>query len=635
MKQPRTQLFIGKGATVESGGREYVILAIADINMVIAKDLESDERVLLKIGDIGPPKVIGDTQPPPAAQSDLLDIPEELWGIAEARRRWIDPLLNSYSTYSETLSTQIAVEAQVSKATIYRWVAAFRSTGSVSSLLPNTHLRGGKAGSRISPDVEAIIADSLKDFHDTEQKPTIAETVVEIRRRCSAAGLSLPAANTIRTRLGRTAGRERTVLREGEAAAYAKHDPNRGSIPDADWPLAMVQIDHTLLPVIIVDDVYRKSINRAWITLAIDVYSRVCLGMYLSLDAPSAMSAGMCVAHAILPKESWLQRLGITSVEWPYYGVMGALHMDNAREFRGDMLKSACREYDVDLHLRPVKKPHYGAHIERLMGTVTQGLKSVKGATFSGPGEKGEYDAEGNAMMTFSEIEQWMILFFARYHIQPHSGIDMPPLQKWREALLGTKKKPGRGLPPRRTDEETIRINFTPYIERTIQDYGVVIDDVHYYHDVLRPWINTPDPKFPKHKRKFRFRRDPRDISQLYFLDEISQRYFPISYRDTSLPPVSIWELRDAQRKATERGISKENEKMVFAILNEQRALEADAAAKTKTARREQQRRTEHAKQRVAKKQTMPVVSRTPAPSLPPTTVRGYDPSKVKPLDDD
>jgi putative transposase len=269
------------------------------------------------------------------------------------------------------------------------------------------------------------------------------------------------------------------------------------------------------------------------------------------------------------------------------------------------------------------------------MGTVTQGLTSVRGATFSGPGEKGEYDAEGNACMTFAEIEKWLVLFFARYHHQKHDGIGMPPLQKWREGLLGTKKKPGRGLPARRLDEEILRINFTPYIERTIQDYGVLIDDVHYYHDVLRPWINTPHPEYPKHKRKFRFHRDPRDISVLYFFDEIARRYCAIPYRDTSLPPASIWELRDAQRKAVERGISKENEKMVFAILNEQRALEADAAAKTKTARREQQRRTEHVKQRAAKQETMPVISQIPPTSLPPSAVRGYNPDEVQPLDED
>ena len=634
-RQAPTQLWINKGATVTNDGRDYVVLSLADINMVLAKDLESGERVLLKIGELGPPRVIGESEPAPKAEPELLDVPDELWEIAQTRRELIAPLLGSYYQHAEGQGDKIAAKAGVSRATVYRWVAAFRQTGLLSSLLPNTRQRGGKGGSRISPEVEALIKVTLEKFHDTTQKQSIAETVSEIRRLCSNAGLPLPATNTIRARLARTDGRERTRRRLGAAAAHDRHDPIKGVIPDADWPLAIVQIDHTQLPIIIVDEVHRKPINRAWVTLAIDVYSRVCLGMFLTLEAPSAMSAGMCIAHSILSKENWLRRLGVTSVEWPFWGVMGTLHMDNAREFRGDMLKAACREYDIDIHLRPVKTPRYGAHIERLMGTVTQGLKTVKRATFSGPDEKGQYDAEGNACMTLAEVEKWLVLFFARYHISKHDGIGTSPLKKWREGLLGTKSKPGRGLPARRLDEEVLRINFTPYVERTIQGYGVVIDDVHYYHDVLRPWINAPHPEFPKHKRKFRFHRDPRDISQLYFFDELSRRYVHIPYRDTSLPPVSIWELREAHRRGAERGIPPENEKAIFAIINEQRALEADAAAKTKTARREQQRRSEHDKQRGDKTQTMPTVSRQPEPSMPPPAVRGYDPDMVQPLDDE
>jgi putative transposase len=634
-RQPPAQLWINKGATVTNEGREYVVLSIADLNMVLARDTESGERVLLKIGDLGPPRVVRDLETVPKNELELLDVSDDLWEVAQTRRQLIDPLLSSYYRHAKALGEQIAIKAEVSRATVYRWVAAFRRTGLLSSLLPNTQQRGGKSGSRLAPEVEALIADAIETFHDKEQKPYIAETVAEIRRRCSNAGLRPPATNTVRMRLYRTDGRERTKRREGAAAAHDQHDPIKGVIPDAEWPLAIVQIDHTLLPVIIVDDVHRKPINRAWVTLAIDANSRVCLGMFLTLEAPSAMSAGMCIAHAILPKEAWIRRLNLTTAEWPFWGVMGTLHMDNAREFRGDMLKAACREYDIDIHLRPVKTPRYGAYIERLMGTVTQGLKAVKGATFSGPDERGEYDAEGNACMTFSEIEKWLVLFFSRYHIKKHDGIGMSPRDKWREGLLGTKSKPGRGLPARRLDEELLRINFTPFIERTVQAYGVLIDDVHYYHDVLRPWINAPHPEFPKHKRKFRFHRDPRDISQLYFFDEIAGRYFAIPYRDTSLPPVSIWELREAQRKATSRGIPKDNEKAVFAIINEQRALEADAAAKTKTARRDQQRRTEHDKQRVAKAVSMPTVSRAPKPSAPPPAVQGYDPDAVQPLDDD
>jgi len=634
-KKEPTQLWLKEGATVVDNGRDYVIVALADINLVLAKEVGSGEKVLLRIGDIGPPRKIGAPPSTPTAKQDLWDISDEDWEVAEERRRHIEPLLNSnYHQWADAQADRIAIVAGVSRATIYRWVAVFRETGLLSSLLPNSGLRGGKGKTRLSPEVDAIISDCIENFHDTEQNTSIAATVEEIRRRCSNAQLRLPALNTIRARIERSKGRERVKSRKGEAAAHDQFDPIKGVIPDATWPLALVQIDHTLLPVIIVDDAHRKSIRRAWITLAIDVNSRVCLGMYLTLDAPSAMSAGMCISHAIMPKEKWMARLGVTSADWPCWGVMGILHMDNAREFRGDMLRVACHEYDIDLHLRPVKKPRYGAHIERLMGTVSEGLKTVKGATFSGPEEMGVYDAEGNACMTFSELEKWLVLFFARYHRKVHAGIGTTPLTKWREGLLGTKGKPGRGLPARRLDEEKLRIDFMPFIERTVQNYGVLIDDVHYYHDVLRPWINAPHPEFARHRRKFRFHRDPRDISELYFFDEIAKRHFAIPYRDTSLPPVSIWELREAHRRADEKGVPHDNEKAVFALLNEQRAVEAEAAEKTKSARRAQQRRVEHEKARKTKTEDLPRVSNS-TPSTMPPGVRGYDPDAVHPLDDE
>ena len=633
-KQERTLLWITEGATITNNGRDYVIVALADINLVLAKEVGSNEKVLLKIGDLEPPRKIEKVSVPQPVVQDLAVVSEEEWQVAEERRQHIEPLLNNEYQKSQALADQAAAAAGVSRATIYRWLAAFRDTGLLSSLILNPGGKGGKRPSRLSPEAEAIIQDCIENFHDTDQNPSIAATIVEIRRRCSNANLTLPAANTIRNRLENTMGRERIAKRKGSALAHDQFDPIKGSIPDADWPLAMVQIDHTELPVVIVDDIHRKSIKRVWITLAIDVNTRVCLGMHLSLDAPSAMSAGMCIAHAIIPKERWMARLNITSTDWPCWGTMSVLHMDNAREFRGNMLSVACKEYDIDLHLRPVKKPRYGAHIERLMGTVSEALKTVKGATFSGPEEKGEYDAEGNACMTFGELERWLILFFAAYHRKRHSGIGMTPLNKWKEGLLGTKGKPGRGLPARRLDEEKMRIDFMPFIERTIQNYGVLIDDIHYYHDVLRPWINAEHPEFKGHRRKFLFHRDPRDISTLYFFDEIARRYCAIPYRDTSLPPVSIWELRDAHRRADERGIPHENEKAVFALINEQREIEAESAAKTKSARRAQQRRTQHTEARKVTKENLPNIS-NPAPSESPTAVRGYDPDAVAPLDDE
>jgi len=629
MNKEPTLLQLHEGATISHNDKKYVIVKVADINLLLAKEVGSTHKVLIKVGDVSSPKPISDE---PNADNlvewDLVSVAEEYWDIAEQRLKLIEPLLHGKNHYSAALASKIAEEAGVNRATIYRWVANYNSTGKLSSLIPKTTQRGGKNKARILPEVEAIIKHAIETFHNTDQQPSINRTVSEIRRLCFNAGLAMPTGKTIKKRLDWADGRERLLRRKGEAAAYKRYDEDKGSIPDADWPLAMVQIDHTLLPIIIVDDIYRKSIRRVWITLAIDVNSRVCLGMYLSLDAPSGMSAGMCISHSILPKETWLNRLGITSVEWPIWGAMGVLHMDNAREFRGNMLRLACKEYDIDLHLRPVKKPRYGAHIERVMGTVSEGLKSLKGATFSGYTEKGQYDSEGNACMTFSEVEHWLVLFFARYHQDVHSTLKTSPLNKWREGLLGTKDKPGRGLPARRLDETALRINFTPSFERTIQNSGVVIDDIYYYHDVLRPWINTPDPEFPKHSRKFRFHRDPRNISIIYFYDEHAKRFFQIPYRNTGLPPVSIWELKEAHRKADERGISHDDERAIFAIINEQRELENSAAEKSKVARRAVQRRTQHEKSRADQKKDLSKVNPI-APSVNVPSIPGYYPDEV------
>lgn len=632
-KMPDSVLLLDKGAVVTSNGRDYVIIAFADVNLVLVREVGSGEKTMLKIGDIGKHKPVKEPVTGKAnAKADLLEIASEDWLEAEKRLEIISPLLNREEK-ANILYEKAAKESGISIATLYRWVQAYRNTELLSALLP-TKRAGGRGRGRLSEDIELIIADCIENYYLTDQNVSVAAAAVEIRRRCSNAKLQPPHPLTVRKRILWITEKERMLRRKGRRAAEHRFDPNMGVIPDADWPLALVEIDHTELPVMIVDDISRQSIKRPWITLAIDVFSRMTVGMYLTLDAPSAMSAGMCVSHAILGKEKWLADLGLEDIEWPCWGVMGIMHMDNAREFRGDMLKVACSEYDIDLHLRPVKHPEYGGHIERLMGTVSEALKTLDGATFSGPKEKGEYDSEVRATMTLGELEKWMVLFFARYHRRIHAGIGTTPLQKWREGLIGGNGKPGRGLPARRLDEEKVRLDFMPFEERSVQDYGVIIDKVHYFHDVLRPWINAPDPKFPRHRRKFRFRRDPRDISHIYFFDPDVNRYCAIPYRDLSLPPVSIWELRAGKKRAQELGIKSSSEHEIFALINRQRELESESALKTKSARRSLQKRTENDKARKKKQKELPAVS-TPAPSGPPPAIKGYDPSKVRPLDDE
>jgi putative transposase len=412
-----------------------------------------------------------------------------------------------------------------------------------------------------------------------------------VRRLCLNAGITPPHANTVRSRIKALAGEHAMAKRNGRKVAEQSYSPIDGSFPGSDWPFAVIQIDHTPLDIILVDDVYRKPIGKPWITLAIDVFSRMVAGFYVWFDPPGALSAGQCLANAILPKEAWLAKHNIKG-DWPCWGIPGKLHIDNAKEFRGNMLQRACQEYGIDIEWRPVSRPHYGGHIERLLGTFAQEIHTLPGTTFSNVQERGDYDSEGKAVFTLTEFEEWLVTFIVNiYHKCKHSGIDMPPMEKYRRGIFGGNDTPGRGLPGRIVDEDRLRLDLMPYEERTIQDYGVVIDEIHYYHDVLRRWINAPDLSAPKYKRKFMFRRDPRDISTIWFYDPELHLYYPISYRDTSHPPISIWELREAKRKLEADGRRHIDERSIFEAYERMREIEEQAQAKTSAVRRAAQRR--------------------------------------------
>lgn len=634
MAKSSSALFqITKGELVNYNGQEYVLLKVLDLNKVLAQNMVSKVTEVLEISDLTP-WVMKQEEKSDKQELDLTEIPEEEWQFARERLKIIEPLL-SRKVSGAAAAEDIAKQAGYGVATIYRWVRAFKNSGLLSDLLPEKP--GWRTGSwRTNTEVEAIIKDCIESYYLTDQKRSIASTTKEVQRLCVNAGFPKPHWETVKRRIDAMDERERFEKRHSKRAAKQIFDVNEGTVPNAGWPLALVQIDHTPLPVMIVHDVTRRSIGRPYVTFSIDVYSRMITGMELSLEAPSAMSAGLCLSHSILTKDKWLSEdVGLPDVEWPCWGVMGILHMDNAREFRGEMLKDACLEYDIDPQFRPVKTPHYGGHIERYMGTASEALKTLEGATFSSPKERGEYDSEEHATMTFHELEQWLVLFIAKYHHSPHRGINNEtPIDRYRNGLLGGDGKLPRGLPARRLDEEKVRIDFMPFIERTVQSYGVVNDALHYFADVLRSWVNSPDPQNPKLKRLFKFRRDPHDISRLYFFDPISKRYFVIPYRNTSFPPISIWEFNEARKAAKKAGVKDVNENVIFEYANKQQEIQDQARLKTKVARREDQRKIQHANARKKRERDLPRTLRTEAPAMPPI-IPGYDPNRKSHFDDE
>src|SRR5215218_9673075 len=109
---------------------------------------------------------------------------------------------------------------------------------------------------RLAPEVEAIIDSVLRELYLTKQKRSIKCTVDEIRRIFASRELKPPHYNTIRNRVLAISERVRDKERLGYKLARKKHDAFPGQFPGADWPLAVVQIDHTKFDIMLVDDIH-------------------------------------------------------------------------------------------------------------------------------------------------------------------------------------------------------------------------------------------------------------------------------------------------------------------------------------------------------------------------------------------
>nr|WP_284877749.1 Mu transposase C-terminal domain-containing protein [Brevundimonas sp. MEB006b] len=276
---------------------------------------------------------------------------------------------------------------------------------------------------------------------------------------------------------------------------------------EATAPNHIWLIDHTLADVILVDRRYRLPIGRPTITLVIDAYTRMCVGSYVSLGAPSIIQTSMALLRSFMPKDALLESIG-QDWPWPCNGFPSVVHSDNGMDFRSLAIRRGLDTYGIVQHFRPVRQPRYGALIERFIGTLMGELHLVPGTTFSNVDRRGEYDSDRRAVMTLDAFETWVLLQISRYHRSPHRGIDgFTPQSRWDEAVERGFKP--RAVPP--SYAEDVLLAFLPGSKRKISRTGIQFKGLRYW----APWFG---PLIRKGAGSVELRFDPRDMSYIWVL---------------------------------------------------------------------------------------------------------------------
>jgi hypothetical protein len=174
------------------------------------------------------------------------------------------------------------------------------------------------------------------------------------------------------------------------------------------------------------------------------------------------------------------------------------IHVDNGADFRSKAFIRGCRNEGIDVIWRPPGAPHYGGHIERLIGTMMGEMHLLSGTSFGNPIERGSYDSKQHSAMSLRELERYLGWEIAGgYHGRIHSALMRSPLAIWRE-------HEGRVQLRMPHDRMAFWVSFLPEEHRKLRPDGVWLHGLPYWSNVLSADLGGP-------KRELLVKYDPRE----------------------------------------------------------------------------------------------------------------------------
>jgi len=563
-----------------------------------------------------------------AQTADFHTLPEDARAEAWRRYRLIAPLLEGAPERRTRRGIEVYLanggpegggsgERGRSRPSIERYLRAYEASGGdLRALVPApATARGGSGQARVGVEVEAVIQEVLGECRAAPAQRTaravyymmIERIRVRNQGRAPEEQLGLPSLATIerRVRADGAGGVLRRRPGPGERRAAAGVRPG----PRAGRPLERVELDHTVLDLIVVDEEDRLPIGRPTVTLALDVYSGLPAGVHVGFEPAGYGAAMRCLLHAILPKEDTRARYG-TKNGWPVYGLPETLVVDRAPHLVGGDLDDACGPLGIHLDPTPVKRPWFKGAIERQFRTHNTGLvHGLPGTTFSNVLARGEYDAEGMACISLTRFREMLHVYLLDVYGQEwNRGVEGVPAQRWAAAVAGG------WTPALHHDAAEIRLLLGRSAVRTIQRAGIDHLSLRYQSAELEA-LRRALPGGTAVALKY----DPEDLGALHVQIPVAQRGTgPAWLRVPALHQgyaggLSLWKHRVIQGQArVERGRAVNIEALAEAKGRIQKVVE------------EEFRRTRRGRRRVAGARYLGVGA-APAPAAPAAPATGEE----------
>lgn len=376
--------------------------------------------------------------------------------------------------------------------TLYRWYSRYRANPDVRALVPRFDRRGGRCKDRsrlwqlCMEAAQEAFAASPSSTADSVRVRLLAKVAAANRTLLPQEQLQPPSLRTVYRMLGHAYAFERTTLKAGKAAADKAYRLVRTGATTTNI-LERVEVDHTPLDLFLIDDKTSLPLGRPTLTVAIDHFSRMLLGYYLSFEGPSSAAVMGALRHAILPKET--ATVVLTQVksehQWPCYGRPDVLVVDNGLEFHGKDLESVAFDLDIRLQFCPKHQPRFKGVVERYLKTINYFFAhQFPGTSLARFHQRGDYDPQRHALLTMGEFKQLFEKWITDVYAQTqHRGIGTTPWAKWHEGLV-------RRQPSLPGDIGDLQRRIGLVCERSLRRDGIWLHGIRYSADKLQPVLD-------------------------------------------------------------------------------------------------------------------------------------------------
>lgn len=441
-------------------------------------------------------------------------------GVSRGRRNRIASLIPK-------LADSLNDTKPPSASTLQSWMRQYETSDD-----PNVFLISGNAfrakSERVDTESELYLQSQIQFHYASITRPSITTAYKAYRSNLKQEnlrrvqdGISLlhrVSEKTFYNRIKDQPQKELLIAREGYEIARKVLKVSQGNLP-ADYPLDVVEIDHTLMNLYVVDDRSFLPLGRPWITAIKDRYSNIMLGFYISFHAGGLKSIFGAIKHSLHSHQRAYEWWPDIENPWPAFGLGNVYCSDRGSDFMSQQYLSAILDLGASYEYCERRTPWLKGSVERCFGTLESTFfETMPGKTFNSLANRKDYDPREHAVIRFNTLIYLIHKWVADYHnVMPHSRKMASPLELWNEGI--------EIAPPRYPAfSQSLDVILGLRHKGTLQNEGIQFLGLHYADVGLQELVNDIGKK-----REVEFILSPENLGYMHVKDPRSGEYMRVN----------------------------------------------------------------------------------------------------------